>query len=100
MSFRQHFAEVAGDRECSHNVSAVNVYNCDINDAQKNLTAVKFGIYDFDNDKIINEVYKQEKNLNIKVEWFLKSYEYHLCQDTLELCNQEFARVMFDALSK
>ena len=48
----------------------------------------------------INEVYKQEKNLNIKVEWFRKSYEYHLCQDTLELCNQEFARVMFDALSK
>ena len=53
MSFRQHFAEVAGDRECSHNVSAVNVYNCDINDAQKNLTVVKFGISDFDNDKII-----------------------------------------------
>ena len=48
----------------------------------------------------INEVYKQEKNLNIKVEWFRKSYEYHLCQDTLELYNQEFARVMFDALSK
>lgn len=48
----------------------------------------------------INEVYKQEKNLNIKVEWFRKSYEYHLCEDTLELCNQEFARVMFDALSK
>lgn len=39
-------------------------------------------------------------NLNIKAEWFQKSYEYHLCQDTLELCNQEFARVMFDALSK
>ena len=48
----------------------------------------------------INEVYEQEKNVNIKTEWFLKSYEYHLCQDTLELCNQEFARVMFDALSK
>lgn len=48
----------------------------------------------------INEVYTQEKNLNIKAEWFRKSYEYHLCQDTLELCNQEFARVMFDALSK
>ena len=48
----------------------------------------------------INEVYEQEKNLNIRVEWFRKSYEYHLCQDTLELCNQEFARVMFDALSK
>ena len=48
----------------------------------------------------INEVYKQEKNLNIKAEWFRKSYEYHLCQDTLERCNQEFARVMFDALSK
>ena len=48
----------------------------------------------------INEVYTQEKNLNIKAEWFRKSYEYHLCQDTLELYNQEFARVMFDALSK
>ena len=48
----------------------------------------------------INEVYMQAKNLNIKAEWFLKSYEYHLCQDTLELCNQEFAKVMFDALSK
>ena len=48
----------------------------------------------------INEVYTQEKNHNIKVGWFRKSYEYHLCQDTLELCNQEFARVMFDALSK
>ena len=48
----------------------------------------------------INEVYEQEKNLNIKAEWFRKSYEYHLCQDTLERCNQEFARVMFDALSK
>lgn len=48
----------------------------------------------------INEVYMQEKNLNIKAEWFRKSYEYHLCQDTLELCNQEFARVMFEALSK
>ena len=47
-----------------------------------------------------NEVWTQEKNLTIKVEWFRKSYEYHLCQDTLELCNQEFARVMFDALSK
>lgn len=46
----------------------------------------------------INEVYTQEKNLNIKVEWFRKSYEYHLCQDTLERCNQEFARVMYDAL--
>ena len=46
------------------------------------------------------EVYTQEKNLNIKAEWFRKSYEYHLCQDTLELCNQEFARVMFVALSK
>lgn len=48
----------------------------------------------------INEVYKQEKNLDNKVELFRKSYEYHLCRDTLELCNQEFARVMFDALSK
>ena len=48
----------------------------------------------------INQVYTQEKNLNIKAEWFRKSYEYHLCQDTLERCNQEFARVMFDALSK
>lgn len=48
----------------------------------------------------INEVYTQEKNLNIKVEWFRKSYQYHMCQDTLELCNQEFARMMFDALSK
>lgn len=48
----------------------------------------------------INEVYTQEKNLDNKVEWFRKSYEYHLCQDTLELCNQEFARVRFDALSK
>ena len=48
----------------------------------------------------INEVYTQEKNLNIKAEWFRKSYEYHLCQDTLELCNQEFARVMFEVLSK
>lgn len=48
----------------------------------------------------INEAYTQEKNLNIKAEWFRKSYEYHLCQDTLERCNQEFARVMFDALSK
>ena len=48
----------------------------------------------------INEVYTQEKILNIKAEWFRKSYEYHLCQDTLELCNQEFARVMFDALFK
>ena len=55
MSFRQHFAEVAGDRECSHNVSAVNVYDCDINDARKNKTAVKVGIYDFDNDKIIDD---------------------------------------------
>lgn len=48
----------------------------------------------------INEVYKQEKKLKIRAEWFRKSYEYHLCQGTLELCNQEFARVMFDALSK
>ena len=48
----------------------------------------------------INEVYTQEKNLNIKAEWFRKSYEYHLRQETFELCNQEFARVMFDALSK
>ena len=48
----------------------------------------------------INEVYTQEKNLNIKVEWFRKSYQYHMCQDTLELCNQEFARMMFDVLSK
>ena len=42
----------------------------------------------------------QEENLDIKAEWFHKSYEYHLSQETLELCNQEFARVMFDALSK
>ncbi len=48
----------------------------------------------------INEVYKKEKELNVRAEWFRKSYEYHLCQDTLELCNQEFAKVMFDALSK
>ena len=39
-------------------------------------------------------------NLDIKAEWLRKSNEYHLCQDNLELCNQEFARVMFDALSK
>ena len=42
----------------------------------------------------------QEENLDIKAEWLHKSYEYHLSQETLELCNQEFARVMFDALSK
>lgn len=48
----------------------------------------------------VNVINEQEKNLNIKAEWFRKSYEYHLCQDTLELCNQEFARVIFDALSK
>lgn len=83
MSFRQHFVEVAGDRECSHNVLAVNVYNCDINDAQKNLTAVKFGISDFDNDMIIEEVYKQEKNLNIEAEWFRKSYDYHYAKKIL-----------------
>ena len=48
----------------------------------------------------VNVIYEQEENLDIKAEWFHKSYEYHLCQDTLELCNQEFARVIFDALSK
>ena len=48
----------------------------------------------------IIEVYEQEHNLNINVEWFRKSYEYHLCQDTLELCNQEFARMIFVVLSK
>ena len=48
----------------------------------------------------VNVIYEQEENLDIKAEWFHKSYEYHLCQDTLERCNQEFARVMFDALSK
>ena len=48
----------------------------------------------------IFEVSTDVKRLNINVEWFRKSYEYHLCQDTLERCNQEYARVMFDALSK
>lgn len=58
MSFRQHFASVAGDRECSHNVSAVNVYNQDIEDARKNKTAVKIGVYDFDNEKIIEDGFR------------------------------------------
>lgn len=48
----------------------------------------------------INEVYKQETELNTRVEWFRKSYEYHLCAETQALCNQEFAGVMFKALSK
>lgn len=46
----------------------------------------------------INEVYKQEKELDIQVEWFRKSYEYHLGEETQNLCNQEFARVMFNTI--
>lgn len=58
MSFRRHFAAVAGDRECSHNISAVNVYDCDIDNARKNRTAVKIGVYDFDNEKIIEDGFR------------------------------------------
>lgn len=46
----------------------------------------------------INEVYKQEAELNIQVEWFRKSYEYHLNEEIQTLCNQEFAKVMFERL--
>ena len=31
----------------------------------------------------------------IKDEWHQKSYEYNLYPDTLELCNKEFAQLLF-----
>lgn len=50
-----------------------------------------------DTVKVVN---RKAQELNIDVEWFRKSYEYHLSDKTQTLCNQEFAKVMFEALSR
>ena len=46
----------------------------------------------------VDYIAKQEQTRGIKVEWVPKSYEYNLCQNTLELCNIETAKVLFDML--
>lgn len=46
----------------------------------------------------IKEVIRQSHEYDIDVEWFRKSYEYHLSEETQNLCNQEFASVMFESL--
>ena len=46
----------------------------------------------------IKEVIRQAHKYDIDVEWFRKSYEYHLCRETQEACNQETARVMFNSI--
>ena len=46
----------------------------------------------------IKEVIRQAHKYDIDVEWFRKSYEYHLCREAQEACNQETARVMFNSI--
>lgn len=46
----------------------------------------------------VEYIEKQGKKNGIKVEWIPKSYEYNLCRETLELCNTETAKVLFDKL--
>lgn len=46
----------------------------------------------------IKKVIRQSHEYDIDVEWFRKSYEYHLCSETQKNCNQEFARVMFNTI--
>ena len=46
----------------------------------------------------VEYIEKQEQTLGLKADWVPKSYEYNLCQDTLELCNRETAKVLFDKL--
>ena len=41
---------------------------------------------------------KEATGLGIKIEWYQKSHEYHMCEATQELCNREFAEVLFKAL--
>lgn len=48
-----------------------------------------------DTVKVVNQ---KAREFGIVVEWFRKSYEYHLCAETQALCNQEFAKVMFERL--
>lgn len=50
-----------------------------------------------DTVKVVN---RKAQELDIDVEWFRKSYEYYLCNETQAFCNREFARVMFEAISK
>lgn len=48
-----------------------------------------------DTVKVVNN---KAREFGIVVEWFRKSYEYHLSEDTQTLCNHEFAKVMFESL--
>lgn len=36
----------------------------------------------------------------IQVEWFPKSYEYELCEETQKLCNKEVAKILLEKLYK
>lgn len=44
---------------------------------------------------IINQ---EANNQGTKVEWFQKSYEYHLSPTTQDLCNKEFAEVVLNTI--
>lgn len=43
----------------------------------------------------VREIHRQRDLLGITDEWYQKSYEYNLYPDTLELCNKEFAQLLF-----
>ncbi len=46
----------------------------------------------------VEALHNYESEVQTKIEWVRKSYEYNLCQATQELCNKETAQFIFNRL--
>lgn len=46
----------------------------------------------------VNALHRYEREVQTRIEWVRKSYEYNLCQATQELCNKETAQFIFDKI--
>jgi hypothetical protein len=57
-NFIEHFNKVKGSSKCDYNVDAVEIYPQDIKNANNNKTAVPVGIYDFENEKVVENAFQ------------------------------------------
>lgn len=46
----------------------------------------------------VEALHRYEIEMQTKIEWVRKSYEYNLCRATQELCNKETAQFIFDKI--
>lgn len=56
--FLDHFNKVKGDRFCNNNISDIEIYESDIEIARQSHNSVNIGIYDFENNKAIEDGFR------------------------------------------